>query len=262
MPFQVYRQKVPILTYIFAWFIHTITRYVRGEDTNMILYIGKVILIYILTIIIIRLLGKSAFAQLTAHDLAGVFFVVSIAIGPVVTDNLAYAIVALIAIGTIHIIFSKLTLINRLNKYFIGQPTIVIKHGKLIKRNLKQSRFALAELLSSLREKGYSTIDSIEYAIIEPSGEISILPKPEDAPVTPKQLDMAAPYQGLPLAAIVEGKIQHQNLKLINKDVQWLRKELTSAGYSDERNIFYAVLQDNNHLLTIDNGEGDVHRQP
>ncbi|UOQ92865.1 DUF421 domain-containing protein [Halobacillus shinanisalinarum] len=222
----------------------------------MFLFIGKTILLYILTIVIIRIMGKSAFAQLTAHDLAGILFVVTLAIGPLMTENLTYAIVGLIVVSVLHIAFSKLTLFNWLDKIFIGEPTIVIKHGKLIKANLKRSRFALAELLSSIREKGYPDVALIDYAIIEPNGELSILPKQEAAPVTPKQLKIETVYQGLPIAVIIEGKIQHQNLKLINKNEEWLKKELASAGYPDQTNIFYGAVRDHDSLLTIDTGDG------
>src|SRR5699024_4184345 len=121
----------------------------------MILYIGKAILLYIVTIIIIRIMGKSAFAQLTAHDLAGIFFVVSLAVSSLVAKDLTHTIIGIIVIGLVHITFSKLTLINRLNTIFIGKPTIVIKHGKLIKANLKRSHITLVGLLSAIREKGY-----------------------------------------------------------------------------------------------------------
>jgi uncharacterized membrane protein YcaP (DUF421 family) len=226
----------------------------------MLLFIGKAILLYMLTIIAIRFMGKSTFAQLTAHDVTGIFFVVTLAIGPLVTKNMAYAIVGLIAVSVIHIIFTKLTLINRLNKVFVGQPTIVIKHGKLIKANLKRSRITLAGLLSSMREKGYPDVDFIDYALIEPSGQISILPKQEAAPVTPKQLQVETSYQGIPTAVIIEGEIQHGNLQLIGKDEQWLKKELDVAGFPDKRNIFYAAVRDNDHSLTIDSGTGDFRQ--
>ncbi|TCP27040.1 uncharacterized membrane protein YcaP (DUF421 family) [Scopulibacillus darangshiensis] len=223
----------------------------------MLLFIGKAMLLYILTIIAIRLMGKTAFAQLTAHDLTGIFFVATLAIGPLVTRNFTYAIVAVFMIAVLHIVFSKLMLFNLLNQTFIGHPTIVIKHGKIVKENLKRSRFTLAGLLSGIREKGYPDLAVIEYALLEPNGEISVFPKQTAAPVTPIQLGIKPEYQGLPIAVIIEGKIQQRNLSLINKDEQWLMNELKKEGYKDHRRIFYAAIRDNHQLLTIDNGDGD-----
>lgn len=201
-------------------------------------------------------MGKSAFAQLTAHDLIGLFFVITVAMGPLANNKLSYAIGGLIAIGMLHIILSKLTLVNFLNKIFIGQPILIIKHGSLIKSNLKRTHFPLAEVLSALREKGYPDVTLIEFAMIEPSGEISIIPKREATPVTPKQLGINTTYQGAPIAIIVEGKIQYRNLHYINKDEQWLKEELRSAGNPDLKTIFYAAAHDGGErLLTIDSGE-------
>ncbi|GAA0614125.1 DUF421 domain-containing protein [Virgibacillus siamensis] len=227
----------------------------------MLLFIGKVLLIYIISIIAIRLMGKTAFAQLTAHDLTGIFFVVSLAAGPLFTRNILHAVVGITVVVLIHITFSRLTLINKLNKPFIGQPTIVVKHGKLIKNNLKKSTFTLEELLSNLREKGYPDLATIEFVLIEANGGISILPKQEAAPVTPGQLGIETEFQGMPVSVIVEGKIQHRNLKLIHKNEQWLRKELQEAGYIRLDQIFYATVRDSSHQLTVDTGEGNFKKK-
>jgi Protein of unknown function (DUF421) len=72
-----------------------------------------------------------------------------------------------------------------------------------------------------------SDLEGIEYAILEPNGEISILPKKDISP--PKDLNMNVEFSGLPIAVVIEGKIQHKNLKLMNKSEQWLQKELKDS---------------------------------
>jgi uncharacterized membrane protein YcaP (DUF421 family) len=224
----------------------------------MFLFIGKAIILYFLAIGIIRLMGKSAFAQVTAHDLIGIFFVITLAMGPLANDKFIYAVCGLITISILHIILSRLALVNTLNRLFIGKPMYIIKHGKLIRKNLKRAHFTLAAVLSILREKGYPDITAIEYAFIEPSGEISVIPKPQAAPVTPAQLGIEAESSGIPVAVIVEGKIQHRNLQYINKDAAWLEKELETSGHPDLDTIFYAAVYDHaGHLQTIDSGEGE-----
>ncbi|GAB4073977.1 DUF421 domain-containing protein [Barrientosiimonas marina] len=224
----------------------------------MLWLIGKTVFLYFIVIIIIRLLGKSAFAQLTAHDMAGIFFVITIASGPIVTDHFGHTITALVTVSLVHIGISRLMLLNRLKKLFIGEPAIVIKHGNLVKENLQHFHITLSELLSELREKGYPDIASIDYAIIEPYGGISIVPKQEVRPVTSDQLNLAVSYQGLPITVIVEGSIQQQNLTLINRDKQWLMHELEKAGFSGPGTIFYGAVREFNHSLVIDDGTGDT----
>lgn len=203
-------------------------------------------------------MGKSAFAQLTAHDLIGIFFVITLAMGPLANEKVSHAIGGLLAVGLLHIVLSKLTLVNFLNNIFIGKPIPIIKHGELIRENLKKTRFSLKEVMANLRKKGYSDVTLVEFAIIEPTGEISIIPKQAVSPVTPEQLGIKTEDHGIPIAVIVEGKIQHRNLNYLKKDEKWLTKELRSAGYQNQEAIFYAaVCEKDDHLLTIDLGKGD-----
>lgn len=109
-----------------------------------------------------------------------------------------------------------------------------------------------------MRSGGYPDIRDVEYAILEPTGEISILPKPDVIAVTPRHLNLQVEYEGLPIAVVIEGKIQQHNLKLINKDERWLREQLQSLGVTDLSRVFYASVRDTDHSLTVDTGEGDV----
>ncbi|MBD1381028.1 DUF421 domain-containing protein [Metabacillus arenae] len=224
----------------------------------MLFFIGTLIFLLLLTIIVIRFMGKSALAQFTPHDLAALFFIITLAIKPIQVKGVSQAVIGIVIVIVVHIVLTKLSLYRLLNRYVIGEPTILIKHGKLIKKNLESSRLSLRELVSSIRNKGYPDIADIQYAILEPNGEISVLPKEDTLPVTPKLLDHQVTYQGLPLAVVIEGNIQFHNLKLINKDEKWLRKELEAAGYSKLNTIFYASVRDTNHSLKVDDGKGNL----
>ena len=160
-------------------------------------------------------------------------------------------IIGIFVITCVHLFISKLSLLNWLNPFIIGKPTILIKHSKIIYKNLRKSRYPLSELLSNLRTSGYPDIHDIEYAILEASGEISILPRKELVPITPKDLHMKVEYRGLPIAVVIEGKVQKRNLKLINKNGEWLKEELKAKGYYQIKDIFYASVRDTDNSLTI-----------
>ncbi|MFY0544980.1 DUF421 domain-containing protein [Brevibacillus sp. H7] len=222
----------------------------------MLVYLGKVIVLYGLSVLAIRLMGKAALAQLTPHDLTAIVFLATLAISPIATDNFGEAVAGIVIVTLIHILITRLTLFRWLNHYLIGHPTLLIKHGKIIKSNLRRSRYSLVELLASIRTAGYPDVQDVEYAILEPTGEISILPRRDVTPVTPRHLDISIEYQGLPISVIIEGKIQHQNLKLIQKDEKWLMNQLEALGYSQLKSIFYAAVRDTDHSLTVDLGDG------
>ncbi|RSL31940.1 DUF421 domain-containing protein [Salibacterium salarium] len=222
----------------------------------MLTYIGTLLLLLLVSIIVVRFMGKTALSQFTPHDLAAIFFIIAIAMNAVEVEGILQSLVGIGIVISVHITLSKLSLYNRLNRFVIGEPTILIKHGKLIRSNLKKSRFSLAELLSSIRSKGIADITTIQYAILEPDGGISVLPKEEVLPVTTKMAGYDPDYQGFSISVIIEGEIQHRNLALIHKDEQWLLQEIKAAGFTKLNHVFYASVNDTNHSLVVDNGKG------
>ncbi|KAF0825156.1 DUF421 domain-containing protein [Cytobacillus firmus] len=224
----------------------------------MSIFLVKVIFIYIVFIVAVKILGKSALAQLTPHDFGAILFLSYLAFGSIKVNGVMEGIIGIIVITCIHLFISKLSLLNKLNPFIIGKPTILIKHGKIIYRNLKESRYPLPELLSNLRTSGYPDIHDIEYAILEATGEISIFPRKELVPITPKDLHMKVEYRGLPIAVVIEGKVQKRNLKLINKNEKWLKEELKAKGYLQIKDIFYAAVRDTDHSLTINKKDVNV----
>ncbi len=222
----------------------------------MIEYIGKVVLLFTVSVFVIRFIGKGALAQLTSHDLTAIVFLATMAVNPLLSENLVQVGIAIGVVMVLHIVFSKLALFHWLNQLLIGEPTILIRRGKMIKKHLRSSRYSLVNLLATLRANGYPNPDDIDYAILEPTGEISIVPKKEAAPVTPRHLHLKPEQQGLPIAVIVEGKVQSKNLELIGKDERWLTERLKEAGHPEMKNIFYAAVKDDDHSLTVDTGTG------
>ncbi|WP_212634940.1 DUF421 domain-containing protein [Salibacterium halotolerans] len=203
-------------------------------------------------------MGKTALAQFTPHDFTAIFFIIAMAMNPIDADSIGKALIGILLIITLHLSFARLSLYNHLNRFLIGEPAILIKHGKLDRRNLKKSRFSLAELLSSVRSQGYSDVTTIQYAILEPNGAISVLPKPEMMPATKEDMSIEPDYQGFPMALIVEGDIQHEHLKMIEKDEVWLKHAVKKAGFTGVRAVFFAVVKDTDHSLIIDDGHGTI----
>ncbi|MCM3676633.1 MULTISPECIES: DUF421 domain-containing protein [Peribacillus] len=220
----------------------------------MFTFIGKLILLFGLVILAMRCMGKTVLAQLTPPDLAAIVFVVTLSVSPIKANGIGQTIAGIITIVLMYLLFSKLSLFRMLNRMFIGHPSILIKHGKISKKDLRKTRFSLVELLSTIRAAGYPNIRDIDYVILEPNGELSILPNQSVVNLTPRHLNIETDYQGLPIAVVVEGKIQHKNLKLILKDEKWLQEELINQGFHQINNIFYAAVTDKDHSLIVDNG--------
>lgn len=223
----------------------------ENRSKKMILFLGKLILLFIIFIISVRFLGKAAIAQLTPFDFGAIIFLAYLAFAPIEIKGPIQGIVGMIVITFLHFLISKLNLYKWFNHIISGEPAILIKHGKLIPINLKRSRYSLMELLSTIRAAGVPDIEDIEYAILEPNGEITILPQVDLVPVTPRLLKIDTEYKGLPIAVILEGRIQNKNLELIHKDEKWLLSELEKKGYKKIKNIVYASVRDTNYSFNI-----------
>jgi uncharacterized membrane protein YcaP (DUF421 family) len=217
----------------------------------MIIEIIKLVSLFLLVFIIMRLLGKTLLSQWTAYDLVTIIFLSYSALGAVKIQGFFHATISILLIAALYWILSKISLFPRFTKLIIGEPTILIKHGKIIHKNLKQIRYSLAELLSTIRAFGYPDIQDIEYAILEPNGKISVIPIASLAPLTPKHVNINVEYSGLPITIIAEGRIQYENLNLIEKDEKWLFNELKRNGYADPSEIFYAYKKDAEESVEI-----------
>ncbi|QHS23037.1 DUF421 domain-containing protein [Virgibacillus sp. MSP4-1] len=204
----------------------------------MLIFIGKVVFLFLLYIGAIRFLGKTALAQLTPHDFGAIFFLAYILFGAIKIDGIIEGLIAGVMIVAVYLLIAKLTLWNKLNKLLVGEPTFIIQKGDILVENLKRSRYSLTELLSTIRTAGYFDISEIDYAILEPNGEISILSKQNN-------------HKGLAVPVIIEGEIQYQHLHLVNIDEQWLKRELTLKGYDHFNDIFLATIRDKDLILSV-----------
>ena len=127
---------------------------------------------------------------------------------------------------------------KKVRDIFDGKPSVIINDGKLQIKEMIKQRYNLDDLLSQLREEKYSSISEVDYAILETSGKLSVFKKERNTKKT------------FPLPVIIEGKPEYETLKLLNKDISWLKKNL-SVNIED---IFYGFYK-NNSIYIIKNSD-------
>lgn len=121
-----------------------------------------------------------------------------------------------------------------------GEPSIIIHDGVLNIKNMKKNKLEAEQLRSMLRLQGIFSVKEVKYAILEPSGELSIMETEEEQPITPEMIAIEPEESALSHLIVDEGEIQHKVLKEINKTEKWLKNLLKEHGYDDVRDIFYA----------------------
>ena len=202
--------------------------------------------------LVTKLIGKKQVSELSLFD-----YVIGISIGNFAAEmilndevNFLNGVIAVIIFGLISYLVSILTLKSiKMRKFFMGVPTILIQDGKILKKNLFQARLDINDLLEQCRSNGYFDINEIDYGILEVNGNLSILPKSENKPVTNKSMKIKTEKSSLCANIIIDGKIMKNNLKNMKKDIKWLEKELKIRGIEKE-DILLTTL-DSNEKLSI-----------
>ena len=217
----------------------------------------KIVLTALLSVatlfLITKIMGHKQVAQLDFFD-----YVSGITIGSIGAE-LATALESperpLIALGIYGLASTFLNLIAhkfmRTRKYINGTPTILMNDGILYRKNIHQAKLDLSEFMLLCREQGYFDLDDIQTAVFEHNGKLSILPKAQNRPVTPKDLKITAKITSIGVEVIMDGRVMGENLKRMGRDENWLKKQIINEGYKDEKEIFLAVYRSEEEKLTV-----------
>ena len=214
----------------------------------MILSYMRTIILYAALILAMRLLGKRQIGQMEPSEFVVAMLVADLASIPMQNNAipLVNGLVPILTVMGLELILSHLSLKSiRLRKLLCGKPVILIDNGKIIQENLRRTQVTLDELSGHLREKDVLDIQTVQYAILETNGNLSVFPYPSEQPATARDAGVKAAKQYLPITLISDGRLLADNLKKAKKDGAWLHKVLR------ERN---ATL-DGTWLLTVDDGE-------
>jgi uncharacterized membrane protein YcaP (DUF421 family) len=190
--------------------------------------------------LITRILGKKQISQLTFFE-----YVVGITLGDLAgvisTDVQANFTHGMLALGVWFIVPLGLEILalksKMLRDLFEGKGTVLIKDGSILEDNLKKERYSVDELLEQLRTKSVFKLADVEFAMLEATGDLSVLLKSENQPITPKHLGMKLPTEKPPQAVIMDGEIQLEGLAALRKNIEWLNMELGKLGVMQE-NVF------------------------
>lgn len=209
--------------------------------------------------LVTKMLGKKQVSQLSLFD-----YVIGISIGNFAAEmtinlesNELNGILAVIIFGLVAYIVSIVTMKSIvLRRFFMGTPTILIQNGKILEDNLRKVKFDINDMLEEIRGAGYFDLSQVEYAVMEVNGNLSILPKPEYRPLTPKDMDLKVNRESICANVIIDSKIMHKNLENMNKDEKWLFKELKIKGYNDTSKILLATLNIDQKLTIYEKNNG------
>lgn len=199
----------------------------------MILSYLRTLILYLILIFSVRLMGKRQIGQMEASEFVVTMLVANLAAIPMQDAGIPLysGLVPILTVLGMELVLSGLILRSVfLRRLFCGKPVILIDNGKILSDNLRNTRVTLDELMGHLREKDVLDIQTVQYAILETNGNLSVFPYPKHLPATAKDAGIRAAKQYLPLPIIEDGYLFRKNLEQAGKDEAWLKGVLSQHG--------------------------------
>ncbi|MEK5418814.1 hypothetical protein BSK49_18375 [Paenibacillus odorifer] len=229
-------------------------------------HIFLTVLMYFFIFLCMRIMGKREIGKLSVFDLTISIMIAEIAVFVLEDINrpIYEGVVPMATLVLIQVVVAQLSLKSRkLRLLMDGKPSILISGGKLHRGEMRRQRYNIDDLLQQLRGQNIASPADVEFAILEPSGQLTVFEKEKgSASSNPSGNSSAAAehkksddnkgnknrkielpknkirYEGLPIPLIMDGKVQDQNLEMIGKTRFWLRTQIRQKGVSDFKNVF------------------------
>lgn len=214
----------------------------------MLITFFRAIVLYIIVLIVMRLMGKREIGQLQPFELAISIMIADLASLPMTETGvpISNGIIPILGLLVMHLVISMLNMKStKIREIICGKPSILIFRGKIDEEVLKRERFTINELEERLRDNNIFNIGDVEYAVLETSGQVTVIPKPNKRPTTPEDFNMEPKYEGIPYDLVVDGKVMYKNLEKIGKNYVWLQKQTEKFGIKPEEALIVTIDGDN-----------------
>ena len=202
-------------------------------------------------------MGKREIGQLQPFELAISIMIADLSTVPMADIGIPIfnGIIPILGLLLMHLIISILNLKSiRAREIICGKPRILIYRGKIDEKALRKERFTINELQERLRGNNIVNISDVEYAILETSGQVTVIQKPEKRNTIPEDFNIYPEYEGITYDLVVDGKIMQKNLDAVGKDYQWLEKELSKMNIKPEEALI-ATLDGKGKIFCQKKGE-------
>lgn len=190
-------------------------------------------LLYLALIFTIRLMGKRQVGQMEPSEFVVTMLIANLASIPMQDPGvpLYTGLVPILTVLALELVLSFLTLRSLgLRRLLCGKPAILIDNGKVCLEALARTRVTLDELTGQLRLKDVMDIRSVQYAILETNGSISVFLYPGKAPASAEEAGIRCQVRKLPVTLVADGRLYRDNLALTGKNKRWLTETLAGRG--------------------------------
>ena len=210
----------------------------------MILSYLRTLLLYMVLIFCVRLMGKRQIGEMEPAEFVVTMLLANLAAIPMQDGAIPLysGLVSILTVLGMELVLSGLIMHSVVFRRFLcGKPVILINNGKILQENLRRTRVTLDELTGHLREKDVLDIRTVQYAILETDGNLSVFPYPKERPASAKDAGIHPKQQFLPVTIIEDGYLSQENLKHAGKDEAWLNQVLQENHAEAQETLLLTV---------------------
>ena len=210
----------------------------------MILSYLRTLLLYMVLIFCVRLMGKRQIGEMEPAEFVVTMLLANLAAIPMQDGAIPLysGLVSILTVLGMELVLSGLIMHSVVFRRFLcGKPVILINNGKILQENLRRTRVTLDELTGHLREKDVLDIRTVQYAILETDGNLSVFPYPKERPASAKDAGIHPKQQFLPVTIIEDGYLSQENLKHAGKDEAWLNQVLRENHAEAQETLLLTV---------------------
>ncbi len=213
---------------------------------------ARTVILYMLIMLGLRLMGKRQIGELEPSELVLTMMLSDLATVPMQDFGIPLLAggIPILTLLSLSMLMSQLSLRSlRFRALVCGTPAILIQNGQVQQAAMQKNRYTLDELLEELRGQGISSIEDVKYAVLENSGQLSVLPWTRQPPPDSSQPPETA--MTLPVVLVNDGRVLSRNLAACGRDQEWLRQELHRRGLDSPQEVFLLTLDENGTVLCV-----------
>lgn len=223
----------------------------------------RTVLLYILSVLAIRLMGKRQVGQLQPYELVLALMIAELAASPMesVGTPLLYGVMPILGLLLLHGVATIASVKSiKARRVLSGGPSVIIRKGAIQYDEMRRMCYTISDLLEELRLQGYLNVADVGTAILETSGKLSVFPHAHKRPATPEDLQLQVEYEGIPMTLVVDGNIQKEHLQKCGLEENWLMDRLRPLGYMKIQEVLLASLDTQGKLWVQGKGQnGKMH---
>lgn len=205
----------------------------------------RTLIVYLSLTFAMRAMGKRQMGELELNELVVAVLISDLAAHPLqdIGIPLMNGLIPILTLFCCELLFSGAVMNNaRLRVLLCGRPSMIVSNGVIQQKEMRKNRYTIDELTEELRKQAVMDISTVQFAVLETNGTLSVMPYPAERPVTAGQMNVQAEDSGYPSIIINDGKVMDENLRRLGRDEGWLKKELKNRKAEGAKDVYVLML--------------------